>query len=169
MRRFSLLFSCLLIVLETGLLGAQVETVDTVDVAVEWVSGTDSVVAAAAGLSQGVTLATKALIYVPVQYSGATYKNRIARGTVIAVEENTCRVKIVASTARVRPGYRVLLYGLSAPVSELAGEKPPKVPFYKKRWFWLASSAAATAIVITLTRGSGKSNTGTVVITGDLP
>ena len=169
MRHFKLLFALLLFA--AGSLGAQVAPVDTLDADVRWVDSKDSVLVAGAGLSQGVTLQTGAVVYVPIYYQGVEYRNRVARGMVTAAEDSTCRVKISAYTAPVRPGYRILLYGIRLPAVSLT-EQPlsrEKKPFYKRKWFWLAGGAAATAAIIVVTRGGSKSNSGKVVITGRLP
>ena len=160
---------------ESGSLKAQSARVDTLDVDVQWVDKVDSILVAGAGINQGVGLETKAVVYLPIYYQGEEYKNRVAYGTVIAVEDSICRVQISTATAPVRPGYRILLYGhkIAAPSVLASTEKPQpreKKPFYRRKWFWLVGGAAATAAIIAVSSGgSGSSNHGKVVITGQLP
>ena len=48
-------------------------------------------------------------------------------------------------------------------------EKGKSVPFYRRRWFWMAGGAAVAATVIVVLTGKSGSNRGKVVITGHLP
>jgi len=174
MRSFSFLLLTIYLVIQTGSLRAQAGQPDTIDTGVRQFSLTDSVLFAGAGLPQGVTLQTKALVYLPVFYRGAQFRNRVARGQVVTAEDSTCIVKIDAFTAPVRPGYRILLYGLTPRVAEpvplaVKEETGKTVPFYKRRWFLLAGGAVATAAVVAIITRKSGSNNGKVVITGRLP
>ena len=155
---------------------AQTGTADSLDVPLLEVDNTDSLVTAAAGMSSGVSLETRGVVYLTVTYLGVQYSNRVARGLVVTAGDSTCRLKILESTAPVRPGYRVLLYGLrpEPPVAAATFERKSAVnkPFYKRRWFWIAGGAAAATAILAATSGGGKSTPstrGTVTITGSLP
>lgn len=154
---------------------SQAPGADTLDVQVISVSSTDSTLVAAAGLSQGVRPETGGIVYLPFVYMGAERRNRIARCMVKTVEDSTCLMKIILSTATVRPNYRIMLYNLSkSPAEEFAAAsqaEPRSKPFYKRRWFWIAGGAAAVAAILAATTGSSgsKSNRGTVTVSGSLP
>jgi hypothetical protein len=180
MRIFSTCFTLLLLSLPAGTARAQQvpeqSGVDSLDVDVRWVTEKDSLAVVGAGTIDGVGIGTSAVIYVPFFYRGTPHKNRVARGLVISSADSTCRVRLTAATAPVRPGYRALLYGIIPPavpqVAEL-GPKPAqkKKPFYKQIWFWPVVGAALTTTVVVIASGGGgsKSNRGTVSISGSLP
>ena len=148
---------------------------DTLDAVVISVSPTDSTLVAGAGLSQGVYPETGGIVYLPFIYLGAEHKNRIARCLVETVEDSTCLMKIVTSTATVRPNYRIMLYNLRKPLAERFAEapraEPRSKPFYKRKWFWIAGGTAAAVAILAATGGSSgsKSNRGTIEVSGSLP
>jgi len=152
---------------------SQASGADTLDVQVISVSRTDSTLVAAAGLSQGVRPETGGIVYLPFVYMGAEHRNRIARCMVKTVEDSTCLMKIILSTATVRPNYRIMLYNLGKPPAEefaaASQAESRSKPFYKRRWFWIAGGAAAAAAILAATTGSSKSNRGTVTVSGSLP
>ena len=150
--------------------GAVSDTLDVEVVAVE----NDSALIAGAGLKQGVSPYTEGIVYLPFLYRGAEYKNRIARCAASMVQDSTCQMRILYSTARVRPNYRIMLFNLAGQQEEeiAAQPQPPqKVPFYRKKWFWIAGGAAATAAILVITGGDSdsKSNSGTINVSGSLP
>jgi len=180
MRIFSTCLTLLLLSLPAGTALAQQvperSAADSLDVDVRWVTEEDSSAVVGAGTIDGVGIGTRAVIYVPFFYRGAPQKNRVARGLVISSADSTCRVRLSAATAPVRPGYRALLFGILPPaVPQIAGLEPKpaqqKKPFYKQIWFWpVVGAALTTTIVVTASRSGGsKSNRGTVSISGSLP
>ncbi|OGG00905.1 MAG: hypothetical protein A3F83_06470 [Candidatus Glassbacteria bacterium RIFCSPLOWO2_12_FULL_58_11] len=175
--KISLLLSTLLLLLLRGTTLAQAPEADSLDVPLLEVDNTDSLVTAGAGMRSGVNLDTRGVVYLNIFYQGVQYGNRVARGIVVTAADSTCRLKILESTAPVRPGYRVLLYGLrpAPPYVATTFERKAAVkkPFYKRRWFWIAGGAAAATAILAATSGGGKSgpssSRGTVAITGSLP
>ena len=173
--RTSILIATLILLLR-GMAPAQTGAADSLDVPLLEVDNTDSLFTAAAGMSSGVSLDTRGVVYLTINYLGVQYRNRVARGFVVTAGDSTCRLKILESTAPVRPGYRVLLYGLrpAPPVAAATFERKAAVnkPFYKRRWFWIAGGAAAATAILAASGGGGKSSpsgSGTVTITGSLP
>ncbi len=148
---------------------------DSLDVEVRRVMEADSLLVAGAGVSPGVGIGTKAVVYVPFYYLNARHKNRVARGLVVSTTDSTCQVRMTAMSAPVRPGYRTLLYEIQHPVIPPTAEvrrKPvgEKKPFYKRKWFWPAvGTAVAAAIIITVGNKASSPNQGTVSISGTLP
>jgi len=143
---------------------------DTLDAVVISVSQSDSTLVAGAGLSQRVYPETEGIVYLPFIYLGGEHKNRIARCVVETVEDSTCLMKIVASTATIRPNYRIMLYKLGE-IAAAPRAEPRKKPFYKNKWLWIAGGTAAAVAILAATGGSSgsKSNRGTIIISGSLP
>lgn len=153
-------------------LPAQAVRPDTLESQVLWASARDSTITVAAGLKDGVRPGTQGIVYLSVDYLGGTWRNRIARCVLDTATYGGCTMKVVAFTAPVRPGYSVMLFGLTGPgPAELAEQREPaRRPFYTRRWFWIVGgAAAATAIAILAGGGGGSSSTGTVTVSGSLP
>ena len=148
---------------------------DSLDVEVRRVMEADSLLVAGAGVSLGVGIGSKAVIYMPFYYLNDQHKNRVARGLVISTTDSTCQVRMTAMTAPVRPGYRTLFYEIQHPVIPPTAEvrqKPvgDKKPFYKRKWFWPAvGTAVAAAIIVTVGDKASSPTQGTVSISGSLP
>ena len=172
---------CLIILLLTSLgTGAPAQepsdgaATDSINADILWVEEAESLLVAGAGTLDGVGPGTRAVVYVPFFYRGEPYKNRVARGLVISAADSSCQVRLTATTAPVKPGYRVLLYQIQPsiipPVAE-DQEIPAEKPFYKRTWFWpMVGAAVATTIIISRGGGGGKdSNRGSVSISGFLP
>ena len=164
----------ILLVLAAGAspLAAQASRPDTLYTQVLSVSDRDSTLTAGAGLLAGVRPGTEGIVYIPIDYQGHTWHNRIARCVLDTATDSVSTMKIIAATAPVRPGYAILLYGIASPQAPALAVRPKasEKPFYRKRWFWIAGGAAAAVLIVVAAGGGGGSpSTGTVTVSGDLP
>ena len=138
---------------------------------VTWVTA-DSLVDATRGKVHGVQPGAEAIIYLPVQYHGQTFSNRVALGTVIAAADSVCTIRLSSISAPVNPGYKIMIElfenpDVKKPVATTGGK-----PFYKKKWFWpVVGGVAGAAIAGAVLGGGGDSGpgTGTVDVGGSLP
>lgn len=139
---------------------------------VTWVTA-DSLVDATRGKVHGVQPGAEAIVYVPVQYRGQTFSNRVALGTVIAAADSVCTIRLSSIAAPVNPGYKIMIELFEKPdagkhVATAEGE-----PFYRKKWFWPVVGGVAGAAILGAVLGGGGGDsgpgTGTVDVGGSLP
>lgn len=152
-------------------LAAQASRPDTLETRVLQLSARDSLLTAAAGLLAGVRPGTEGIVYLPVEYQGRTWRNRIARCVLDTATDSVSTMKIIAATALVRPGYAIMLYRLGSPPAPALAVRPgpSSQPFYRKRWVWIAGGAAAVVLIAVAAGGGGSPSTGTVTVGGSLP